>query len=84
MRKPASVPDSHLSESKTLYFTRGLFCWFVLDLAVCLLFGLHSWSARKGRFARKGVELELQLLVYTSATATQDLSPVCDLHHSSR
>lgn len=75
MRKPASVPDSHLSESKTLYFTRGLFCWFVLDLAVCLLFGLHSWSARKGRFARKGVELELQLLVYTTATSNVGSEP---------
>ena len=31
---------------------------------------------------RLGVELELQLLVYTTATATWDLSHVCDLHHS--
>ena len=33
---------------------------------------------------RLGVELKLQLLAYTTATATQDLSHVCDLHHSSR
>ena len=33
---------------------------------------------------RLGVELELQLLVYTTATATWDLSHVCNLHHSSR
>ena len=32
---------------------------------------------------RLGVELELQLLVYATATATWDLSCVCDLHHSS-
>ena len=31
-----------------------------------------------------GVELELQLPAYTTATATWDLSCVCDLHHSSR
>ena len=31
-----------------------------------------------------GVESELQLLAYTTATATQDLSHVCDVHHSSR
>ena len=31
-----------------------------------------------------GVELELQLPAYTTATATQDPSHVCDLHHSSR
>ena len=31
-----------------------------------------------------GVELELQLPAYTTATAVQDLSRVCDLYHSSR
>ena len=31
-----------------------------------------------------GVELELQLPVYTTVTATSDLSCVCDLHHRSR
>ena len=31
----------------------------------------------------KGVNLELQLPAYTTATATQDLSCICDLHHSS-
>ena len=33
---------------------------------------------------RLGVELELQLLAYTTATAMPDLSHTCDLHHSSR
>ena len=33
---------------------------------------------------RLGVKSELQLLAYTTATATQDLSHVCSLHHSSR
>ena len=32
---------------------------------------------------RLGVELELQLPAYTTATAMWDLSPICDLHHSS-
>ena len=32
---------------------------------------------------RPGVELELQLPTYTTATATWNLSCVCDLHHSS-
>ena len=31
---------------------------------------------------RPGAELELQLLAYTTATATLDLSLVCDLHSS--
>ena len=32
---------------------------------------------------RLGVELELQLPAYTTATATQDPSCICDLYHSS-
>ena len=32
--------------------------------------------------SRLGVELELQLPAYATATAAQDLSCVCDLHHS--
>ena len=28
-------------------------------------------------------QIELQLPAYATATATQDLSPICDLHHSS-
>ena len=33
---------------------------------------------------RLGVESELQLLAYTTATSMLDLSYVCDLHHSSQ
>ena len=33
---------------------------------------------------RLGVELELQLLADTTATATLDLSHICDLYHSSQ
>ena len=32
---------------------------------------------------RLGVKSELELLAYTTTTATSDLSLVCDLHHSS-
>ena len=33
---------------------------------------------------RLGVEPELQLPAYTTATATQDRSLICNLHHSSQ
>ena len=33
---------------------------------------------------RLGAESELQLLVYTTATATPDLSCICSLHHRSQ
>ena len=31
-----------------------------------------------------GVELELQLIAYATATATPDLNHICDLNHSSQ
>ena len=34
-------------------------------------------------FPRLGVQSELEPLAYAIATATQDLSCVCNLHHSS-
>ena len=43
--------------------------------------GLHP---RHMEVPRLGVESELQPLAYTTATATQDPSRVCDLQHSSR
>ena len=33
---------------------------------------------------RLGVDAELQLLAYTTATATWDLSHICSLHHSAQ
>ena len=46
----------------------------------CFL-GPHSWHMEVSRL---GVELELQLPAYTSATATQDLSLIHNLHRSSQ
>ena len=43
--------------------------------------GLHS---RHMEVPRLGVKSELQLLAYTTATAIQDLSCICKLHHSSQ
>ena len=42
--------------------------------------GLHLWHMDVPRL---GVQWELQLPAYTTATATQDLSGICDLHHHS-
>ena len=49
----------------------------------CILFfflGLQIWHMEVPRL---GVQSELQLLAYATATATWDLSCICDLHHSS-
>ena len=52
------------------FFCFFFFCFFVLYLG-------HM------RVPRLGVNLELQLLAYTTATATRDLSQLWDLYHSS-
>ena len=45
------------------------------------LFGPHRWHMKGPRL---GVESELQLPAYATATAMLDLSQVGDLHHSSQ
>ena len=50
-----------------------------LILLNLLFLRLHPWHMEVPRL---GVELELQL-AYATATATRDLSHVCNLHHSS-
>ena len=49
-------------------------------LFFCFL-GLHPQHIGDSRL---GVQSELQLLAYTTATATSDPSYICDLHHSSQ
>ena len=46
-------------------------------------FSLLAPHLRHMEVPNLGVKLELQLPVYTTATATQDPSHICDLHHSS-
>ena len=51
---------------------------------VCMyvfILGLHLWHMEVPRL---GVELELQLLAYTTATAILDPSRICDIHQSLR
>ena len=55
-------------------FFKFIYVFFAFCGCVC-----HIW-----KFPRLGVESELQLLAYATATATQDLSHVCNLHHSSQ
>ena len=54
---------------------------FFFSFFYFLFLGLHSWHME---VPRRGVKLELQLPAYTTTTATQDLSQVRDLYHSSR
>ena len=59
-------------------------CKITLFLSLSFFFfvfsGLHLWHMD---IPRPGVQLDLQLLAYATATATPDLSLVCNLHHGS-
>ena len=61
------------------------FCFILLCSAFVLLFlsflELHPWHLE---IPRLGVQSELQLPAYTTATATPDLSHIPDPHHSSQ
>ena len=59
----------------TVQVTWTVSCFCFLHLFVFL--GLHPQHME---VPRRGVKLELQLLVYTTATATRDSSCICDLH----
>ena len=58
-----------------------LFFFFFFSFWSFCLLGPHPQHMEVPRI---GVESELQLPVYTTATATRDPRRVCDLHHSSR
>ena len=62
----------------------GFFGLFFVCFVFFCLFVFLGPLPRHMELPRLGVELELQLPACTTATATQDLSGVCDPHHCSR
>ena len=72
----ASFLHSHQQGMKGMSFFIFLFIYF-LSFVFLELHLLHV------EVPRLGVELELQLLVYTTAIATPDPNHICDLHNSS-
>ena len=61
-----------------------VFCFVFVFVFVFVFFcflWLHLWHTEVPRL---GVESELQLPAYTTATATQELSCICDLQHRSQ
>ena len=60
--------------------------WSLSGVQILLLlffFFLSGLQVRHMEIPRLGVESELQLLAYTTAPETLDMSYMCDLHHSS-
>ena len=61
------------------------FIYYIYYLhSIFFLFSFLGLRLLQMEVPRLGVQLELQLLAYVTATATQDPSYVCNLHHSSR
>ena len=76
---PPRLSPIALSGARDIVFILYLFIYlFILSFT---FLGPHP---RPMEVPRPGVQLELWLLAYTTATATPDLSLVCNLHHSSR
>ena len=72
-----TIMDLSISSTVLLH----VFVCVCVCVCVCVVFlGPHL---RHMEVPRLGVESELQLPAYTTATATWDLSCMCDLHHSS-
>ena len=63
------------------FFNLALTVVLFLFLFLFCFLQSHPWHVEGPTL---GVELELQLPVYTTATAMQDLSRICDMHHSSQ
>ena len=61
------------------FFFYFYFYFFILFYFIAFL-GPHL---RRMEVPRVGIESEVQLLAYTTASAMQDPSCICDLHHSS-
>ena len=73
----SSYTNLHSHCPTLVIFSFMLLVWFLFFVFL----GPHP---RHMEVPRLRVELELQLLAHTMATATQDLNRICGLHHSSR
>ena len=86
---PSSLPPSLLSYPLSIilsHLTPGT-CYLLISLAIYIYIFVFlpflGLLPQHKEVPRLGVKSELQLPAYTTATATQDLSHICDVHHSS-
>ena len=83
---PQFCPSPHWKPLAWALYCMFLFVMFtrfffrLVWLFVSCFLGPHPWHMEVPTL---GVKSELQLLAYTMATATQDPSCICNLHHSS-
>ena len=76
-----TFPDAlGMNQRTTGVFELGTNVW-TMFLFFLVFLGLHAWHMEVPRL---GVESDLQLLAYATATAMQDPSCIFDLHRSSQ
>ena len=78
---PCLVPDLRENAFNFSLSMMLTVCFFLSFIYLFCLLGLHT---RHMELPSLRVELELQLLTYTTATAKKDPSCVCDPHHISQ
>ena len=76
--------DTNHVTSAVISFFNITYVFYTVDFFFFFLFFLFRASLQHIEVPGLGVKSELQLLAYSTATATQDLSRICNLHHSSR
>ena len=80
---PPSLPPSFFPSCPSLVLLPHPHCFLspiIIIITIICFLGPHP---RHKEVPRLGAESEFQLLVYTTATAMQDSSHICGLHHSS-
>ena len=77
-RKKESLSPWCGNRLRFLFTSFSFFLFFFFFFFFFCFLGAHS------QHMEACIESELQLLAYTTATARQDPSCICDLHHSSR
>ena len=68
-------------ETSSLQSVRNKCVLLITTMSIIFFFFLRL-HLQHMEVSRLGVELELQLPAYVTATATQDLSSTCEVHHS--
>ena len=69
------------ADHANVFFSSPSFFFFFFFFCLFVFLGLHLWCMEA---PRPGVQSELHLLAYTTATAMPHPSRICNLHHSSR
>ena len=80
IRWPSVFYDIGLLKELGLGVLNQVYCY----CCCCFVFCLFRAEPAACGGSQTGVESELWPLAYTTATATWDPSPICDLHHSSQ